>query len=90
MTAISPPALLFGPWVPDISETERVAGFRALAALTAVFAGSGHVAVGALRRAESDASLSGAAQAAFDGLPALPRRKIISVYAAVMYPRRVR
>jgi hypothetical protein len=79
----------FGPFRQGIAEVERVAGLRGLTSLTAVFAGSSHPAVSALRRAEMDASASDAALAEFDKLAALPRRKIISVYAAIMDPRRV-
>jgi hypothetical protein len=73
--------------MPGIPEPDRVAGLRALAALVAVHCGSDHPAVAALRHAELDTSTSDRALAMFDKLPALPRRKIISVYAAVMYPR---
>jgi hypothetical protein len=78
----------FGPFRPDVDPVEKVAGLRALAALVAVFAGSDHVVVDLLRRAEADPGASSEALAMFDRLPALPRRKIISVYAAVMHPRR--
>ncbi len=78
---------LFGPWVPGVPEAERRAALRALAALVAVFAGSDDPAVSALRRAEVDVGASDQALEAFDKLAALPRRKIISVYARLMRPR---
>jgi hypothetical protein len=87
-TAASRSLAPFGPFRPDADRVERVAGFRAFAVLTAVFAGSDHVVVDLLRRAEADVGMSDLALAAFDRLPALPRRKIISVYAAVTRPRR--
>jgi hypothetical protein len=80
---------LFGPFRPHVERVERVAGPRAIAALTAVFAGSDHAAVAALRQAEADVGASDQALSEFDKLPALPRRKIISVYAAIMRPRAV-
>jgi hypothetical protein len=79
---------LFGPWMPTVDPVERVAGLRALAALVAVFAGSDDPAVSALRRAEVDVGASDQALEAFDKLAALPRRKIISVYARLMRPKR--
>jgi hypothetical protein len=82
------PAGRFGPWVPGICEGERRAALRALAALVSVYCGSDHVAVGLLRHAEVDPTASGHALEEFDKLPALPRPKILSVYAAVMRPRR--
>jgi hypothetical protein len=78
----------FGPWSPGVDRVERVAALRALAALVAVFCGSDHVAVDALRHAEADAGALDQALAEFDKLPSLRRRHVITTYARIMSPRR--
>jgi hypothetical protein len=78
----------FGPWMPGAPEAERVAGLRALAALICVHCGSDHVAVDALRRAESDVTAADQALVEFDKLPSLRRRHVLATYAALMRPRR--
>jgi hypothetical protein len=80
---------VFGPWLPGIPEHDRAAGLRALAALVAVYCGSGDPVVDALRRAELDATTSDQALAAFDALPAL-RRWLLATYAMLMSPSRQR
>jgi hypothetical protein len=78
------PSGLFGPWRPNVPEAERRAGLRALAALVAVYCGSDHPAVGAMRKAERDPGAADEALKAFDGLPALKRRYVVSTYARLM------
>jgi hypothetical protein len=80
------PSRLFGPWTPDTPEPDRRAGLRALAALTAVFAGSSHLVVAALRRAEAEPETAGQALALFDKLPTLRRRQVLATYARIMSP----
>jgi len=87
MTVIMPSGL-FGPWLPGAPEPERSAGLRALAVAVACHCGSGHPAVDALRRAERDPGAADAALRAFDALPSLKRRHVLSVYIAVMSPGR--
>src|SRR5262249_33494074 len=84
----SPMVMPFGPWTVGVAEPDRVAGLRALAALSAVFAGSGHPVVAALRMAEAEPETAGQALSLFDKLPTLRRRQVIATYAAVMRPRR--
>jgi hypothetical protein len=81
------PAGLFGPFRPDVDRVERVAGLRALAAFSAVFAGSDHVVVDLLRRAETDAGALDQALTELDRLPSLWRRRVIASYARLMRPR---
>jgi hypothetical protein len=80
------PPGVFGPWRPGIPENERWAGLRALAALSAVFAGMDHPVVAALRRAELEPAAAGEALALFDRLPTLRRRQVIATYARIMRP----
>jgi hypothetical protein len=82
------PSGLFGPWIPGIPEPDRRAGLRALAALSAVFAGSGHPVVAALRKAEAEPETAGEALALFDKLPTLRRRQVLATYARIMSPTR--
>jgi hypothetical protein len=77
----------FGPFRRDIPEVERVAGLRALAAFTSAFAGSDHVVVDLLRRAETDAGALDQALTELDRLPSLWRRRVIASYARLMRPR---
>jgi hypothetical protein len=72
----------FGPWSPDLNPVERRARFRALAAVTAAFARIDNPAVVALALAEADEKYSEDARKTFDAIPALTRRRIISVYEA--------
>jgi hypothetical protein len=80
----------FWPLSPDVTPVEKVAQLRALCALTAVFAGSGHPLIDMLRRAETDRDAAAEALAMFDQLPSLPRRHVISTFAAIMRPGRGR
>jgi hypothetical protein len=80
----------FWPLAPDLAPVEQVAWLRALCALTAVFVGTNHPIIDLLRRAESDHAAAAEAVVAFDSLPTLRRRRIISVLAAIMRPRRAR
>jgi hypothetical protein len=80
----------FWPLSPDVTPVEKVAQLRALCALTAVFAGSGHPLIDMLRRSETDHDAAAEALAMFDRLPSLRRRHIISTFAAIMNPRRGR
>ncbi len=73
-------AALFGPWSPDLQ-------FRALAMGAAVFFGSDHAIVQELRCAEEDSEAAARALASFDELPSLTRRRLLSVFASVTWPR---
>jgi hypothetical protein len=79
--------LLFGPWVAGVDPAERKAQFRALAVLAAVFSGWRNPLIGALREAEQDAAAGARALELLDALPALTRRRMLSVFAAVHSPR---
>ena len=55
--------------------------------LAAVFVGSGHALVRTLRDAERDGAAATCALELLDSLPTLPRRKLLSMYAAVHKPK---
>lgn len=80
------PSGLFGPWLPEISEPDRRAGLRALAALCRVFIGSNSAIVAALRRAELEPEFGDQARVLFDKLPTLQRRRVLGTYAFLMRP----
>jgi hypothetical protein len=77
----------YGPWSNSLHSGERVAQLRCLAALVAAHFGSDHPCVAALRRAESDAGALAPAQAVFERLPALQKRKLLSTFCALNYWR---
>jgi hypothetical protein len=77
----------FGPWVPGASFDERMARFRMLAGLTAVYVGSWHPLVAELRHAERDQAAADLALELFNGLPSLTRRKILCTWGAVQWPK---
>jgi hypothetical protein len=69
------------PWRLPAGSTERIAQFRSLAALAAVFLGIAHALVAELRAAERDDDAAAAALALLDRVPTLQRRKMLSVFA---------
>jgi hypothetical protein len=75
----------YGPWSQSLHSGERVAQLRSLAALCAMSFGSEHPIVSSLRLAESDPSALRRAYEAFELLPPLPRRHVLSTFAAVTY-----
>jgi len=79
---------LFGPFLPHLERVEKVAQFRSLATSAAAFLGSGHPLVAALRQAETDDAAADKALALLDATPTLTRRKMLSVFGAVTWPRR--
>jgi hypothetical protein len=76
----------FGPWAPGIDAVERKAQFRSLATLAAAFTGSSSPVVAALRAAEADPTKADAALAALNAVPALRRRRLLSVFGSVTWP----
>ena len=77
----------FGPWVEHIDPAERGKQFRSLAALAAVFLGSEHQLVAALRAAETDGEAATQALELLNVMPALTRRKLLSTFGAITWPR---
>lgn len=77
---------LWGPFCPDLSDAERAARSRCLAALVFGYAGGPRAAPAlvALRRLEMDAAAAAEALAAFDALPSIGRRRALVAFAAVM------
>lgn len=80
----------FGPWSPAVEPVERIAQLRSLASLCALMCGAHHPLVGALRRAEIDGEEAARALTLLDGLPALTKRRLLSTFGAVTWPRSVR
>jgi hypothetical protein len=80
----------FGPWSLGIDSAERLARFRVLAALAAVFCRCNHPLVDELRQVERDGEAAARAFTMLERLPALTRRRLLSTYSAVHSPRRPR
>jgi hypothetical protein len=77
----------FGPWRRDVDPAERLADLRALRALTFTLCGPRHPLIRALHAAETgDADTLAAALREIDALPALPRRRLLSSFAALSGP----
>lgn len=77
--------VLFGPFVPGIDPTERIAELRSLAVLVAVFTGSANPLVTLLRQAEIDPEAGTQALELLDRVPSLTRRKLLSTFGSVTY-----
>jgi hypothetical protein len=77
----------FGPWIPGLDPIERTAQFRSLASLAALLIGSHHPLISALRQAERDGDAAAQAIKLLDSLPALTRRRMLSTFGAVTWPR---
>jgi hypothetical protein len=83
----SDPSQRFGPWSPGLEPGERVAQFRSLAGISASFLGSGHPLVASLRAAETgDADAGERAIRDLHDVPALTRRRMLSVFGAITWP----
>jgi hypothetical protein len=76
---------LFGPWSPGLDPIERRAQLRSLATLAAAFLGSSAPVVAALRAAERDEAAAAHALQLLNTVPALKRRRLLSVFGAVTY-----
>jgi hypothetical protein len=59
-----------------------------LACLSAAFFGASHPLVTELRAAETDVEAAALALALLDSTPTLTRRRMLSVFGAVTWPRR--
>jgi hypothetical protein len=81
---------IFGPFVPGITETERIAELRSLAVLVAVFTGSENPLVPLLRQAEHDDAAAVRALELLDRVPALTRRRLLSTFGRVTWPAKPR
>lgn len=80
--------LAYGPWSPTCDRIERGKQLRSLAALVAAHYGSEHPLVSELRAAETDPMAFVRAQEAFERLPSLTRRKVLSTFSAITRPIR--
>jgi hypothetical protein len=82
--------VLFGPFIPGIVDVERIAELRSLAALCAVFCGSSHPLVAALRQAEADDAAAAQALELLNHIPSLTRRRLLSTFGAITWPAKPR
>ena len=80
-------ATAFGPWEGHLDPGERVARLRALRALACIYARYPDFII-ALAKAENDPAELDRAGQLLDRLPALGRRRLLSVYARVARPIR--
>lgn len=80
--------MTFGPWSATCPVSEKSKQLRTLQALIAVHCGSTHPLIDQLRQAETDAMQFVASQEAFERLPALVRRKILSTFVALTWPQK--
>jgi len=82
---------LFGPWSPALADDiERRCQLRCFGGVVACYRGSSDPLIAVLRAAESGGEALDHARLIFDGLPALPQRRIISTFGAVTWPKRGR
>lgn len=79
--------LPYGPFVRDLDPQERARQLRCLQGLAAVYLGSTSPLIAALRRAETDSAALPQAAELLDYAPSLTRRKMLSVFGAVTWPR---
>lgn len=77
----------WGPWSPTCHRDQRALQLRSLAALVACHCGSAHPLVKLLRAAETCPMSFTEAQARFEQLPALTKRKVLALFAAITWRR---
>jgi hypothetical protein len=75
--------MTFGPWQPDISETERRLRCRELCVIAALLLGHDHSLPTTLRHAETDPEALAAAKLILDTLPPILLRSVPAAYANV-------
>lgn len=81
----------YGPWQTGLTNVERVARFRSLAALCAIYIGSASQVVEAMRRAEGgEESAAFLALQLFEQLPSLTKRRILSTWGTTNLDNRFR
>jgi hypothetical protein len=76
----------YGPWSATVPNDERFRQLRCLAGIAAVMLGSAHPLTRKLRLAEDDAMSFVRAQELLNMLPALTRRRLLSIFSAVTWP----
>ena len=73
----------FGPWALDIDPAERRCRWRVLASLSIVFAGPDSELAREARAAKDDDSAAERAWRALLAMAPIPRRRLLSVWAAM-------
>jgi hypothetical protein len=81
-----PAADAWGPFAPDLSREERDARRRELRAVALAYCGPNHPLTRALKARTPEALEEALAE--IDRLPALGRRRLLSVYATLKEPGR--
>jgi hypothetical protein len=81
-------SVAFGPFLAHVDRVEKIAQLRSLATSAAAFLGPGHELVSTLRRAENDEAAAAEALALIDKVPSLTKRKLLSLFGSVTWPRR--
>jgi hypothetical protein len=73
----------FGPWAGDLSEIERRLHWRAMTSLWLVLLAPGNDFTKCARQAEFNHAVAGEAWRQLLALPALPRRRVLSVWTTL-------
>jgi hypothetical protein len=87
-TERKPAVAQYGPFREGLDPIERARKLMCFTGITACHLGSGHPLVSELRDAELSGDALQRAFAMFEELPALPKRRVLATYAAIMRPRR--
>jgi hypothetical protein len=74
-------------FLTGLPEAEQAVRCRELRALALVYLGLRHPATVALAKAIADPAVGPRALALLDTVPALPRRRLLAIYAALIAPR---
>jgi len=81
------PCNQFGPWRPDITDSERLARLRCMRTIARLVLGPrGEALAGALHRSESDPDHLPIALRALDALAPLERRQVLASFASLHRP----
>jgi hypothetical protein len=78
--------MTFGPFVPDLDSTERIARLRALRAIALTFARPHRELLEALARVEHDDTALAPALELLEALTALPKRRLLATFADLGRP----
>jgi len=77
----------YGPWSPTCDQVQRRLQMRCLSAIAYVYLGPAHPLWRTLRAGETDPMAYVQAQDLVEALPALVRRKLLSTFMRVTWPR---
>jgi hypothetical protein len=86
-TSARPASIGYDPWIPTRSAIERRPQLRCLQAIVCCPHGWAHTPIALLRTGETAPATFTEAQAAFETLPALTGRRLLSTFTAVTWLR---